>query len=610
MADAQGPPAANPGITGTITARGLRIPIAALVAKLGGQRGYRRFLGALTVTEKPQPGRPKAYARARRTAYHSDAGHLYIPRAKAPTLLGRILARVENDPAFAAARRLGGGVREIPARDWVPAQDFYAYQAAAAEHVCRPTGPLGTGGTGAAYVQMGTGMGKSRFGMAVAARGRGPVFVVVPTKAIRVQWLDEFQLVFPHLRCAPYDNPPKKSKKVAPLPSTHDVVVGIVNTVRAKEPGFFAGYATVILDEVHELHSPKNIEVLWLAQEAPNVLGISATPDDRTDGLDKVVYHFLGAPIWAERDIPDFDVADVSFCGRVREVEYGGHPDHCETAVSAAGTVSAIETVGNIIRDPARLRLVAAEVERVFRLHETESPGALLALGLGPRPANVASEAFPAGEVRTHGVFVFAEHREYLPALREALLERFAPEDIEVPEIDEPGDADAGDEDKAEGGDVEEGAEIPVVLRGGATRDQLGRAHRARIVLTTYGYSRRGVSLVEMTAIVLATPRRNGMRQILGRITRRGSDESILRLVIDIKDVRTALKSQNTDRRKVYKEKEYPIYRVRTDFEEFAPRGGCQPAVAHPTAAEELVWDPFAAAAAPAAADFGGFDDL
>jgi len=109
------------------------------------------------------------------------------------------------------------------------------------------------------------------------------------------------------------------------------------------------------------------------------------------------------------------------------------------------------------------------------------------------------------------------------------------------------------------------------------------------VVLTTYGYSRRGVSLVEMTSIVLASPRRRGMRQILGRITRRGSDESILRIVVDVKDVRTALKGQSTDRRVVYKEKAYPIYRVRVDHEDFPP--GARTAAAA-TAAEELVWEP------------------
>ena len=74
-----------------------------------------------------------------------------------------------------------------------------------------------------------------------------------------------------------------------PTPETHDVVVGIFNTVRTKAPGFLDGYATVILDEAHELCSRANLDILWLAQAVPRVLGLSATPSDRADGLDRVV---------------------------------------------------------------------------------------------------------------------------------------------------------------------------------------------------------------------------------------------------------------------------------------------------------------------------------
>jgi len=568
MADASNPPAA--GLAATLVARGLRISIAGL----GGRGGYQRLARTLTVTEKVQPGRPKTYARACRTAYFTDPqdpGFVYVPRVKAPALLGTAL-KATHAPAFAEACRVGGGVRAVPAARWRPAQRLYAYQEAAANYLCSAAGPFGAAGAaGVAYVQMGTGMGKTRFSMAVAARGRGPVFVVVPTEAIRLQWMDEFAKVFPELSVAAYANPPKNGKRAAPSPATHDVVIGIVNTVRAKTAGFFAGYATVVLDEAHELSSPHGVRVLWLAQEAPRVLGLSATPSERLDGLDRVVFHFLGRPIRAETDIPGFDTVGVNFLGRVREVEYEGSPEYCETVLSAAGTVSAIGTIGNLIRDPARLRLVAAEVERLFSLHETEPPASLAAFGLGLRPAAAATPGHPEGAPRMHGVFVFAEHREYLPALRDALCERFAPEDIEAPEL---GSAAAGT--------------VPVVLRGGATRAEIHSAHRARIVLTTYGYSRRGVSIVEMTAIVLATPRRSGLRQILGRITRRGSDESILRLVVDIKDVCTALRGQNADRRKVYKEKLYPIYRVRVNHADFSKNR----TAARPTGDEELAWEP------------------
>ena len=105
------------------------------------------------------------------------------------------------------------------------------------------------------------------------------------------------------------------------------------------------------------------------------------------------------------------------------------------------------------------------------------------------------------------------------------------------------------------------------VLRGGASAKECASAKHARIVLTTYGYSRRGVSLTNMTTLILASPRRNGLHQIVGRITRSGSDQSIIRQVIDIKDMCSPLKNQNSERRKVYKDRKYPIYSVEYEYE-------------------------------------------
>ena len=218
-----------------------------------------------------------------------------------------------------------------------------------------------------------------------------------------------------------------------------------------------------------------------------------------------------------------------------------------------------------MIKDKARLRLVAAEVKRLYLLHETASPEDLVQLGLGPRPVTAATATHPAGEIRRHGVFVFAEHRDYLPLLREALLECMKPDDIIVPELDDR----AGKEESKVS-----------ILRGGVAKTAVGSARRAgaHIVLTTYGFSRRGISLPDMTCIVAATPRRNGIRQILGRVLRRGSDESIVRQIVDIVDVRTGLRSQVSDRRKIYLEKKYPISKVGISWEDYSePDSGGEP---------------------------------
>jgi len=580
---------------------GLVIPLAEFRARLGGEPALRKVLGALTVTEKVHAGRPRGMSRVTRKAYSvvrvRGAESLVIPRAKGPPFLrARTRAGLPLLDGIRAAPPGGGRLpenaplpapRRLAAERCAPGEPLYDYQEAAVEYLCSPAGPLGplavAGYRAAAYLGMGTGLGKTRVALGVIVRRGEPALFVVPTDEIGQQTIDEAAELYPDLVVGFYRNPPKTSRRVPAGPRTHDIVVVIVNTLRDKGPDFLEGYGTVVLDEAHEYHSPCNCRVLWLSQAAPAVLGLSATPEERPDGLDRLVPLLLG-PVVEATGIPGFDIGAVSFSGEVRIVEYAGHPDHCETATTPAGTMSAILTIGNIIEDEARLRLVAAEVDRLYRLHETAEPDELLRLGLGPRPVADATPTHPAGEIRRHGVFVFAEHREYLPALRRALLERLRPAEVFAPELDE----------------AETGAGAPLskvsILRGGVARTAVRAARRAgaHVVLTTYGFSRRGISLPDMTALVQATPRRNGGRQILGRVARRGSDESIVRQVVDFVDVRTGLRGQVSDRRKVYAEKKYPETRIAVSWEDYpAPEPALAdadaegvPAKAHPPGVE------------------------
>jgi predicted helicase len=91
---------------------------------------------------------------------------------------------------------------------------------------------------------------------------------------------------------------------------------------------------------------------------------------------------------------------------------------------------------------------------------------------------------------------------------------------------------------------------------GGAKANIIDRANVKgvrSIVLTTFAFSKRGVSISHMDAIILLTPRRSDFIQIIGRILRRGSDSSIVRSIIDIVDNATVLKKQFGDRKAAYK---------------------------------------------------------
>jgi hypothetical protein len=389
-------------------------------------------------------------------------------------------------------------------------------------------------------------------------------------------------------------------------PATHDLVVVIINTFRDKTPEFVEGFHSIILDEAHELHSVHNSRALWLAQ-APLVLGLSATPLERPDGLDRYVTMHLGAPVPLTA-VPGCAVAAVRFRGEVRLVEYAGPvgAPECETVVGAAGAMSAVMTIGRVLGDPARRRLVAAEVLRLLRAHTDWPADELARAGLGPRPPEAATPALPTGGVRRHGVFIFAELREALPALR-AELERVLGEPVLAPELDGIGLAGVAS------GAAPAAAAMPIsILRGGVARDAVStaRALKSHVVLTTYGFSRRGISLPDMTALVLASPRRHGSTQTLGRILRRGSDESILRVVVDIVDVATGLKGQAAERKRAYAGKGWPVARVQVSHEEYAlpaaevadGAAAAAPEAAAVAAGAAAASPGAAAAAAPAAA--------
>jgi len=295
------------------------------------------------------------------------------------------------------------------------------------------------------------------------------------------------------------------SKKVTL--ATHDIIVIVINSLRAKDPIFVKKFGFIIYDEAHEYHTTINKKVFWFMGSVKYVLGLSATPFDRPDGLDRYVTLHLGEPIYA-KDITSIQF--TKFMGNVNCIQYYGDDEFIKTVTLENGMISTILTINNIIYDPSRIELIITEIKR---LHNAD-----------------------------HGIFVFAEHRDFLTVLKNQLLLSF-PTTIVIVE----------NEPQYQDIDYDEIS----ILKGGISRETLLQTKKRgkHIVLTTYGYSRRGISLTEMTALVLTTPRRNGLRQVIGRILRKGSDENIVREVVDIIDMRSILKNQFKDRKLVYEEK-------------------------------------------------------
>lgn len=540
-------PVKSPGLIGEVGPFGIRICLDALIKRVGVTT-FKKILRVLTITEIPQPGRPAHIGRMVRKAYYMEKDpitkveYVYFPRIKGADF---IRAKVISDRSVVYK---SVNIRTISEKSalFSPPDPLYSYQEATVEYLCntifgdeRKANHSSTG-----YLEMGPGLGKTRTSVAVICRKRVPTIVSVPTIAIGEQWLEELADSCPNLKCAFYKNPPKNSKKVPPNAKTHDVIVCVINTLREKKPEFVRDFGMVILDEAHELHSAHNGEVLWLAQ-TNFVLGLSGSPLERKDGLDRYVSLHLGKVI-RPSDIPGFDASDATFTGEVWKIEYAGHPDYIETGITSAGTASSILTINNVRKDPHRLKLVIDLIIELYTLHQT----------------NRAAKYGLVG-AKQHGVFVFAEHREELPNLREAIHKRLEetkidPNSLLVPELESETFKKSSQNSRK-----------TTILRGGVHKSEVGAARKARshIVLTTYGYSRRGISLPDMTAAVWVSPRRSGIGQLIGRVERRGSDQSIVRVIVDIVDVRTGLKKQATDRMKAYKAKGYKVFTRKVSYE-------------------------------------------
>ena len=601
-----------PPLAPAFTPDGFELDEAAARARFG--RHWPQLLRRLTLTAVVPPGAPAAARRNARKhfCYERANGRVALPRRLAAPLrrsglLGpEAAAAVEPwDPRTGAPCFCGAPypLRRFPPEAAEMTEPLYEYQEAYIAHLleCRFTPERWAEGAAQAYIHLDTGRGKTRVILALIARLGVPAIVVVPTLQLQSDGVAEAARVFPHLRAVAYSNALAKRRRLDA--TTADVMFCVVVTASEKPPEFFEGFGCVILDEGHEYCS-----AVWsrlLRAPVPYFGVASATPLGRPDGLDRVVTRYAGAPLPLDAVVGPGLVESFEFRGRVREVHYTADPAALPPAPPAAdgAPASAIVEIGRLVADPCRLRLVAAEVEQLLRLHETLPPAERAAWGLG---------LDERGVLRRHSVIVFAEHRDYLPALRR-LLEARGCADIlvEDEEADAPAGAAAGADAPAPGPavagpGVDDGA---VILRGGARAEERALAKRVRVVLTTYGYSRRGVSFPQLTAAVLASPRRNGLWQILGRIGRLTPDlslRSIVRVVVDVRDMASTLRGQSTTRREAYRRKGWPVYRVvvaAADHPDGPPRPAVPPAQEVPLGGRGRRAAPGAAPGAPASAD-------
>lgn len=334
-------------------------------------------------------------------------------------------------------------------------------------------------------LNMKAGLGKTFVASGViASLGRRTLYIV-PKRPLAQQAVGDLRICF---NC----NPNKINLFGNNTNKDDFITVIVINTALKQPKSFFDRYTLCIMDEVHMYCSEKRRVVFRLAC-LPLVLAMSATTSDRKDQLDVVFQKevAIGGIIHAD-ELPGWQAQEVEFESQVDICYYKGPPEY--TKVLTHETTEVIFTPymhKQFMEDQYRLTFAINEITTLYE--------------------------------EGHNIFVFAEERNMLDAVRDKLVAYSV----------------AIEEDSGK-------------FIGGISNDQITEISKCRIILTTYGYSSTGVSIDKQTAIVFLTSRRANMKQIIARILRRSGNRDVKRRIIDIVDASTPMRWQLLDRQQAY----------------------------------------------------------
>lgn len=382
------------------------------------------------------------------------------------------------------------------------------------------------------FLQMGTGMGKSFVATELILRMRLRTCIVVPNKILALQMKDDIMKALknakgkmPFINVCVYDK--KFMDAVArerdledgimqdsTYRSPADICIVVINTAAKLNADFWQAFGLVILDEVHCYCTNTFVDVFWNADIVKYIVGMTATPE-RIDGLESISKIHLG-PIHRAENIDESLSEDCSmFTGMVRRVNYYGPPMYTQQIKSSAGINSPVLMAKQLLEDPIRMELAT----------------------------KILLELYGAG----HSVYVFCQTKEPLWKLKKKIIDTLTV----INSVDE--------EDKMM--ELRELLEREIhVVTGDNTKDEIMAARsESKIFLTTYSLSNKGLSLPRFTALIFLTPMKSNMQQIIGRIFRMNSDYSIVRVIVDIVDMCTSLKSQHYERKKEYIRRRLPV---------------------------------------------------
>jgi 3-hydroxymyristoyl/3-hydroxydecanoyl-(acyl carrier protein) dehydratase len=296
---------------------------------------------------------------------------------------------------------------------------------------------------------------------------------------------------------------------------------------------YFKRFNFVIYDEIHEYCGKTDRRAFTRAQ-APCVLGLTASPNERPDKFDKIARFYIGTLINA-KEIENYQVSAFNFTSSYYPVfyncppEYGNHHEVYN------------DTLNELINDPYRTKLIVKLTKKLL--------------------------------VEDRNIFIFTERRKHAALIKLAMekdaveAENLEPNDEVIEE--EPDDNDTIPDTNTYVSDSEPAEEEPFdhekhliqsnflndsasILIGGVTAEsEIISEQKSKVIIATYHYLSTGRSIKKMDTIILAMPRKSKTLQTFGRIFRLNGDETIHRKIFDIVDNCHKVKAQYNHRKKI-----------------------------------------------------------
>ncbi len=521
---------ATAAVTGRLTSTGFCIPTTTLRKGLGAK--YEAFLNKLTIVYQGKVGLPK------RTMLYTHIGTLtYIPRSFiVPLLRCGVIAQ------------LAITLTPVPSVE-IPCIDLYPDQMLIVDHLVATvfTPRRIAAGTATCVFNLRAGQGKTFVAAGVISAVGKRTLYISPTCYLAEQAAKDLCSMLGAGVAVEY-TAGASARKRAVIDAANVNVITIDSALRMSAEQY-ARFGLVVMDEVHMYCSDQRMKIFQRCSWA--VLGLTATSEGLTKGRDPILKHYLAADnIIRAENIPGFAYTiDAAYTCRAHIIKYAGPPEYTKFLThDSTGMLFTHYMHEQFLADETRLRLAICKLVEAFDWRG------------------------PAGQ--RHRIYVFAEEikllREAKGAFERVLTMCGRADIVRAIGIDDPDTLDPVNPTAAGNGDAYAATALaPSGIAGmftGGTK--IGEVTDIWVLFATYGFAGQGVSIVDMTAIFLLTPRRSNFIQIFARILRRGSDKDIPRVIYDLVDIRTALSGQLRARLPAYEYYGFELIHTKIKYED------------------------------------------